>query len=106
MEINENILKDFTKKRQRGIYYTPNKTAEFMVSLIRNNINEHSVILDPCVGEGIFIEKLLKSGIKPSQIIAQDIVMMLLLAIHLIKVVVIMIISKFIKTNCRDYMVI
>ncbi|TXT53399.1 MAG: Modification methylase TaqI [Promethearchaeota archaeon] len=56
-----------------GLVTTPPKTAEFMVSKIVENYKKGQKILDPCVGPGIFIEKLLELGIKANDIYAYDI---------------------------------
>lgn len=73
MEVQEKINKDFTNKRQNGVYSTPEKTAKFMVSLVTKYITSDSLILDPCVGEGIFIKYLLKSGVDSKNIYSYDI---------------------------------
>lgn len=45
---------------------------EFIISQL-GEIKEDQKILDPCVGPGIFVKKLLESGISKSQIVAYDI---------------------------------
>ncbi len=59
-------------EKELGVVLTPPKTTEYIISRL-GKINQEHTILDPCVGPGIFIEKLLEIGIKPEQIIAFDI---------------------------------
>lgn len=49
-------------KNKYGQYFTPNIVADFMIDLA--NIDENSTILEPCCGEGIFIEQLNNKGFK------------------------------------------
>ena len=51
---------------------TPTKTAEYIISRLAP-FRRDEKILDPCVGPGIFIEELLKSGVKSDQIQTYDI---------------------------------
>ena len=56
-----------------GLITTPKLTVEYMISRL-GDISDNEIILDPCVGPGIFIEKLLNTDdINPEQIIAYDI---------------------------------
>ncbi|MFX1311843.1 MAG: Eco57I restriction-modification methylase domain-containing protein [Promethearchaeota archaeon] len=55
-----------------GVVITPPKTAEYMISRL-GQIKKEQKILDPCVGPGIFIKKLLELGIDKNQIFAFDI---------------------------------
>ncbi len=55
-----------------GIVITPPKTAEYIISRL-GLIKEGQKILDPCVGPGIFVKKLLECGIDKNQIITYDI---------------------------------
>jgi adenine-specific DNA-methyltransferase len=55
-----------------GIVLTPPKTAEYIVSKL-GEIGKDKIVLDPCVGSGIFIEALLKSGVKQDHIFCYDI---------------------------------
>ena len=48
------------RKNKYGQYFTVGEIAEFMVSLIRHNIN--SKVLEPSCGKGVFLEKLTKYG--------------------------------------------
>jgi len=65
------LLIDF-KKKELGVVITPPKTVEYMLSRL-GEIKEGQKILDPCVGPGIFVKKLLESGINKDQITAYDI---------------------------------
>ncbi len=51
---------------------TPPKTVEYILSRI-GEIKNGQKILDPCVGPGIFVKKLIENGIDKSQIFAYDI---------------------------------
>ena len=51
---------------------TPPQTVEYIISRL-GEIKEDHKILDPCVGPGIFVKKLLESGIGKNQIFAFDI---------------------------------
>lgn len=63
---------NFTKD-DLGLVKTPKKTADYMISRL-GDINEGVKVLDPCVGPGIFIERLLDlQSIAPEQIYAYDI---------------------------------
>ncbi|MFX1420118.1 MAG: Eco57I restriction-modification methylase domain-containing protein [Promethearchaeota archaeon] len=61
------------KSEELGVVLTPSKTAGYIVSRL-GEINEGQKILDPCVGPGIFIKKLLELGINKKQIFTFDIV--------------------------------
>ncbi len=66
------IKRDYSKKKL-GFVKTPEKTVEYIISKL-GIINKNHKILDPSVGPGIFIDKLLKNKIiTPSQIYAFDI---------------------------------
>ena len=58
--------------KELGVVLTPPKTAEYIVSKL-GTVIKGKKILDPCVGPGIFVETLIKSGISPNQIHAYDI---------------------------------
>jgi len=55
-----------------GVVITPPQTVEYILSRL-GEINADQKILDPCVGPGIFVKKLLKFGISKNQIFAYDI---------------------------------
>ncbi|MHA2009906.1 MAG: HsdM family class I SAM-dependent methyltransferase [Promethearchaeota archaeon] len=59
-------------KKALGVVITPAKTAEYIISRL-GKIKEKEKILDPCVGTGIFIEKLLELEIDKKQLFAYDI---------------------------------
>jgi len=58
-------------EKELGLITTPKKTANYLISKL-GKINKTHKILDPCVGPGIFIKKLLEEGINPTQIYAFD----------------------------------
>ena len=51
---------------------TPPKTAEYIISRL-GDIKNNQKILDPCVGPGIFIKKLIEFGVAKKQIFTYDI---------------------------------
>ena len=55
-----------------GVVITPPKTAEYIISRL-GQIEKGQKILDPCVGPGIFVKKLLEYGINKNQVISYDI---------------------------------
>ncbi|MFX1550211.1 MAG: class I SAM-dependent DNA methyltransferase [Promethearchaeota archaeon] len=55
-----------------GVVLTPPQTVEYIISRL-GEIKDGQRILDPCVGPGIFIKKLIAAGIDCSQIFAFDI---------------------------------
>ncbi len=70
---NRKKINEFSSKRQKGIYETPYNTARHMVELVLPHITIQSKILDPCAGDGIFVQILTDSGVNSSQIFAHDI---------------------------------
>jgi len=66
------IDRDLNSHKDLGLVLTPSKTAEYIVSRL-GLFNENETFLDPCVGPGIFVEKLLEAGVKRSQIFTYDI---------------------------------
>ncbi|MFW9970513.1 MAG: class I SAM-dependent DNA methyltransferase [Candidatus Odinarchaeota archaeon] len=60
------------KNKDLGVILTPPQTVEYIISRL-GEIKERQKILDPCVGPGIFIKKLIESGIDNDQIYAYDI---------------------------------
>ncbi|MBO8172130.1 MAG: N-6 DNA methylase [Bacillaceae bacterium] len=64
-----------TQKRALGKYATPIKTVDYMVDKVLEHIADinHPVILDPAVGDGVFVDRLIHKGIDPSFIHAFDI---------------------------------
>jgi hypothetical protein len=59
-------------KKELGVVFTPPKTAKYIVSRL-GKVSANQKILDPCVGPGIFVKALLKSGVNKSQIFCHDI---------------------------------
>ena len=59
-------------EKELGAVLTPPKTAEYIVSKL-GKIKENQKVLDPCVGPGIFVKSLIKSGVNKSQIFCHDI---------------------------------
>lgn len=53
-------------------FYTPSKTANYMIQKL-GEIKSDDRILDPCVGNGVFVKELLNIGIIPEQITTFDI---------------------------------
>ncbi|MFX1315104.1 MAG: N-6 DNA methylase [Promethearchaeota archaeon] len=58
--------------KELGVVITPPKTVEYIISKL-GEIKEDQQILDPCVGPGIFVTKLLEMGVDKKQIFAFDI---------------------------------
>ncbi|MFW9881878.1 MAG: class I SAM-dependent DNA methyltransferase [Candidatus Thorarchaeota archaeon] len=58
--------------KELGVVITPPLTVEYIISRL-GEIREDQKILDPCVGPGIFVKKLIESGIKKGQIFTYDI---------------------------------
>ncbi len=61
-----------SSKKDLGVVLTPPKTAEYIISRL-GQIKEDHKVLDPCVGPGVFVKRLLERGIKKSQIFTYDI---------------------------------
>ena len=59
-------------EKELGAVLTPPKTAEYIVFKL-GKIKENQKVLDPCVGPGIFVKFLIKSGVNKSQIFCHDI---------------------------------
>ena len=55
-----------------GLVVTPPKTAEYIVSRLAP-FTKNETILDPCVGPGIFVNKLLEASVNNTQIFTYDI---------------------------------
>ena len=58
--------------KELGLITTPYKTADYIISKL-GIIHQNQLILDPCVGPGIFVKILLQKGVKKEQIHAFDI---------------------------------
>ncbi len=76
----------FSLKRQKGVYKTPYATACHMAELVHPFITEKSKILDPSVGDAVFIQALIDRGVNPSQITAHDIDVEKIQKLHLMGV--------------------
>lgn len=59
-------------QKELGSVTTPYKTAEYLVSKL-GEIRRDQLVLDPCVGPGIFIKILIKKGVRRDQIHVFDI---------------------------------
>ncbi len=59
-------------ENELGTVFTPPKTAEYIVFSL-GKIKETHKVLDPCVGTGVFVKSLIKSGVNKSQIFCYDI---------------------------------
>ncbi|MFW9772771.1 MAG: class I SAM-dependent DNA methyltransferase [Candidatus Heimdallarchaeota archaeon] len=62
----------YFNNKDLGTVVTPPKTVEYIISRL-GEIKQNEIILDPCVGYGIFVEKLRELGIAGKQIFACDI---------------------------------
>jgi len=62
-------------KRALGQYSTPSETVDYMISLVWSHIQsaDNPTVLDPAVGDGVFVDRLTQHGVPPSQIFAYDI---------------------------------
>ncbi len=58
--------------KELGVVLTPPKTCDYIISRL-GSINKEQKILDPCVGPGIFIKRLLKAEVEKHQIHTFDI---------------------------------
>ncbi len=59
-------------KKNLGVVLTPPKTTDYIISKL-SPINEKALVLDPCVGPGIFVKALLKAGVRKDMIHTFDI---------------------------------
>ena len=66
------MIKIRKREKELGEVITPPKTAEYIIRRL-GNIKNNQKILDPCVGPGIFVKKLLEAGINRYQIFTYDI---------------------------------
>ncbi len=71
-ELKNSNKHELNNQKDLGLVVTPTKTADYIVSKLMPFKSE-DMILDPCVGPGIFIQSLLKSGLNKSQIYTYDI---------------------------------
>ena len=63
---------ELNKHKDLGLVVTPPKTAEYIISHLSPFMDDE-IILDPCVGPGIFIKKLLDANVNSKQIHTFDI---------------------------------
>jgi len=63
---------ELDNKKDLGLVVTPPKTADYIISSL-TPFRKDEKILDPCVGPGVFVDTLLKSGVKSEQIQTYDI---------------------------------
>lgn len=70
-ELKNSKKNDLNNQKDLGLVVTPPKTADYIVSKLMP-FKPEDMILDPCVGPGIFIQSLLKSGLNKSQIYTYD----------------------------------
>lgn len=61
------------KDRVDGHYSTPPLTTEYMCAMLLSKYQRGMKILDPAVGMGTFVKKLILGGVAPDDIIAYDI---------------------------------
>jgi len=59
--------------RTNGYYKTPEKTVEYIANKIKLKIKEGIKVLDPAVGDGVFLQKLSQLGINKKQLFGHDI---------------------------------
>ncbi|MHA2288573.1 MAG: HsdM family class I SAM-dependent methyltransferase [Promethearchaeota archaeon] len=58
--------------KELGVVFTPPATADYIVSRL-GTISSNQKVLDPCVGPGVFVKSLLKTGVDKTQIFCHDI---------------------------------
>ncbi|MFX0080351.1 MAG: class I SAM-dependent DNA methyltransferase [Candidatus Hodarchaeota archaeon] len=66
------LIRNQVNNKELGVVITPPLTVEYIISRL-GKIEEDQKILDPCVGPGIFVKKLIESGIRKDQIFTYDI---------------------------------
>ena len=64
--------KKLKNRKDLGLVVTPPRTAEYIVSRLAP-FTKNETILDPCVGPGIFVKKLLEANVNNTQIFTYDI---------------------------------
>lgn len=55
-----------------GAYYTPERTAAFMVSLLGPGLARGGAVLEPSCGGGVFLRALRAAGVRPKRVTAFD----------------------------------
>ena len=71
-ELKEEKLAELDNNKDLGLVITPPKTVEYIISRL-SPFTKDEKILDPCVGPGVFVEKLLEAGLSKNQIFTYDI---------------------------------
>jgi len=66
------LIKNISKQKLRGGFYTPNEIASFIIRWALNE-NPKSDILEPSCGDGVFLKELSKSKLKYNSITAIEI---------------------------------
>jgi hypothetical protein len=67
----ENYI-ELNNHKDLGLVVTPPKTAEYIISQL-GPVKKNEIVLDPCVGPGIFVNELLKANVRKEQIQTFDI---------------------------------
>ena len=71
-ELKEEDLDELNNHKDLGLVITPPKTVEYIISRL-SPFKKEEKILDPCVGLGVFVEKLLETEVSENQIFTYDI---------------------------------
>ena len=61
------------KNRVEGFYETPIKTVEYICSMVIDFYRTGMKIIDPCVGDGIFLYALESAGVRKEDLYGYDI---------------------------------
>ena len=72
VELKQEDLVKLYNHKALGLVTTPPKTVEYIISRL-SPFKKDEKILDPCVGPGVFVEKLLEAGVNKNQIFTYDI---------------------------------
>jgi adenine-specific DNA-methyltransferase len=68
------MVKSATEQTNLGAFYTPEKTADYIVGRVgQSRLITANRIIEPAGGDGVFVRSLLKSGVDPSVIEVWDI---------------------------------
>lgn len=67
-------LRDLSRRKQTGAYYTPEKTVNTLIHNLKNCVNtQDKTLCDPCCGTGNFLIGLVGNGVKVENLYGQDI---------------------------------
>lgn len=67
-------LRDLSRRKQTGAYYTPEKTVNTLICNLKNCANaQNKILCDPCCGTGNFFIGLVGNGVKIENLYGQDI---------------------------------